>query len=102
MIKVNKNQNNNPCLKELIPGSFKLVENCANVAGGNTFGTDSIYEDFQIDKISVLFVSLKYHIERRLYIKQRFEEVYAARRNHQKVLLLLVDCSDEQSYMTDL
>ena len=64
LIKVNKNQSNNPCLKELVPGSFKLVESCANTAGGNNFGNDSIYEDFQIDKISVLFVSLKYHIER--------------------------------------
>ena len=86
----------------MVPGSFKLVESCANTAGGNNFGNDSIYEDFQIDKISVLFVSLKYHIERQLYIKQRFEEVFAARRSYQKILLLLVDCSDEQSFMTDL
>ena len=79
------------------------MESCANTVGGGNFGQDSIYEDFQIsDKISILFISLKYHIERQLYIKQRFEEVYAARRPYQKILLLLVDCDDNQSYMTDL
>ena len=46
LIKVNKNQANNPAIRELVGGSYKLVESCANTVGGGNFGQDSIYEDF--------------------------------------------------------
>ena len=45
-IKVNKNQANNPAIRELVNGSYRLVESCANTVGGGNFGQDSIYEDF--------------------------------------------------------
>lgn len=98
LIKVSKLQQKNPAIKELKAGSYRFVEN-----GANSTSSDSIVEDFQINpQISVLFLSLDYHIKKPLYIKQRFEDLYRARRYARIILLLLHDHEDELNYLTDL
>ena len=63
-------------------------------------------EDFQLNpRMSVLFLSLDFHIKKPLYIKQRFEEVYRATRrtlDASRVLILLSDCSDDLNYLSEL
>ena len=82
------------------------MESCANIDGGLKFTTEAIVEDFQLNpRMSVLFLSLDFHIKKPLYIKQRFEEVYRATRrtpDASRVLLLLSDCGDEMNYLSDL
>lgn len=55
--------------------------------------------------MSVLFLSLDFHIKKPLYIKHRFEELYRLTKNKKeasRVLLLLHDSSDDHDYLTAL
>jgi hypothetical protein len=53
-------------------------------------------EDYEInERVSVLFLSLKYHIAYPLYIVGRLEELYRMRRGKNRILLVLADHPDE-------
>ena len=53
-------------------------------------------EDYDVnEKVSLLFLSLQYHIAYPLYVIGRLEELYRFRKLKNKILLLLCDHSDE-------
>ena len=97
-IKVNKNQAKNPVVQCLPPSCYVLHDT------NPTFTlAEGFVEDFQITSdIAVLFLQLKFHLYKPLYIKQRFEEVCKYRKHAQKYLLLLHDCADEMNCGTEL
>ncbi|CDW73179.1 dna excision repair protein ercc-1-like [Stylonychia lemnae] len=89
-VKVNKKQETNPLLKH---SRFQY----------NIIDDPQMVDDYDInDKVSVLFLQLKYHIAYPLYIKQRFEDVYRMRKNRNKILLLLNDDKDEHNMINSL
>ena len=60
-------------------------------------------EDYEVnDRVSVLFLSLKYHIAYPLYIVGRLEELYRMRRNKNRILLVLADHPDDQNTINSL
>lgn len=53
-------------------------------------------EDFEVnEKVSVLFLSLQYHISYPLYVVGRLDEVFKQRKHRNKILLCLVDNPDD-------
>lgn len=60
-------------------------------------------EDYEVnDRVSVLFLSLKYHIAYPLYIVSRLEELYRLRRNKNRILLVLADHPDDQNTLNSI
>ena len=60
-------------------------------------------EDYEVnDRVSVLFLSLKYHIAYPLYVVGRLEELYKMRRNKNRILQVLADHQDDQNTINGL
>ena len=60
-------------------------------------------EDYDInEKVSVLFLSLKYHMAYPLYIVSRLEELFRLRRHKNRILLVLSDTPDDHSTLNSL
>jgi hypothetical protein len=78
-VRVSKKQESNPLLR-LSKFQYVLVDDA------------QMPEDYEVnDRVSVLFLSLKYHIAYPLYIVGRLEELYKMRRNKNRILLVLAD-----------
>ncbi len=58
--------------------------------------TEVMPEDFEInDRVSLLFLSLTYHLSYPLYIQTRLDELYKKRKGKNRYLLVLSDHADE-------
>lgn len=63
----------------------------------------SMPEDYEVnEKVSVLFLSLAYHVAYPLYIKGKLEDLYKHRKYRNRILLLLNDDKDEQNMVNAL
>ena len=64
---------------------------------------NSLVEDYQIsNSLSIIFVSLAFHKSYPIYIKQRLSEVYAARRDANKFLILNVDTEEATQLIVNI
>ena len=90
VIKVSKKQEANPLLKF---GKFHYV-----------FSDDkAMPEDYDInEKVSLLFLSLTYHLSYPLYIVNRLDELHRQRKGKNRILLVLCDNPDEQNMINGL
>ncbi len=65
---------------------------------------DDLLEDYDLnnDKLSLLFLSLTYHLTYPLYIITRLDELFRLRKHKNRILLVLMDSPDEQNVINGL
>ena len=52
--------------------------------------------------LAVIFLQLKFHLHKPLYLRSRLEELAKYRKHAHKVLLLHSDCADEMNYFHEV